>query len=61
MLNRLIPHVYTIYCTQNLTYLSHSGQIDPAQALVGEIMGVTAFFIMERGGDYPGSESQERP
>jgi DegV family protein with EDD domain len=49
MLNKLIPHVYTIYCTQSLTYLSHSGQIDPAQALVGEIMGVTAFFIMERG------------
>jgi len=49
MLNWLIPHVYTIYCTQSLTYLSHSGQIDPAQALVGEIMGVTAFFIMEHG------------
>ena len=49
MLNWLIPHVYTIYCTQSLTYLSHSGQIDPAQSLVGEIMGVTAFFIMEHG------------
>ncbi len=49
MLNWLIPHVYTIYCTQSLTYLSHSRQIDPAQALVGEIMGVTAFFIMEHG------------
>lgn len=49
MLNWLIPHIYTIYCTQSLTYLSYSGQVDPAQAIVGELMGITAFFIMERG------------
>ena len=49
MLNWLIPRVYTIYCTQSLTYLCHSGQLDRAQALVGEMMGVTAFFLMENG------------
>jgi DegV family protein with EDD domain len=53
MLNRLIPRVYTIYCTQSLTYLSHSGQLDQAQALVGEMMGVTAFFLMEHGSLIP--------
>jgi DegV family protein with EDD domain len=49
MLNWLIPRVYTIYCTQSLTYLSHSGQLDLSQALVAEMMGVTAFFLMEHG------------
>jgi fatty acid-binding protein DegV len=49
----LIPRVYTIYCTQSLTYLSHSGQLDQAQALVGEMMGVTAFFLMEHGSLIP--------
>jgi DegV family protein with EDD domain len=53
MLNGLIPRVYTIYCTQSLTYLSHSGQLDHAQALVGEMMGVTAFFLMEHGSLIP--------
>ncbi len=53
MLNWLIPRVYTIYCTQSLTYLSHSGQLDQAQALVGEMMGVTAFFLMEHGSLIP--------
>jgi DegV family protein with EDD domain len=53
LVNALIPRVYTIYCTQSLTYLSHSGQLDQAQALVGEMMGVTAFFLMEHGSLIP--------
>jgi DegV family protein with EDD domain len=53
LVNWLIPRVYTIYCTQSLTYLSHSGQLDRAQALVGEMMGVTAFFLMEHGSLIP--------
>ena len=52
-LNGWIPRVYTIYCTQSLTYLSHSGQLDRAQGLVGEMMGVTAFFLMEHGSLIP--------
>ena len=53
LLNGWLPRVYTIYCTQSLTYLSHSGQLDRAQGLVGEMMGVTAFFLMEHGSLIP--------
>ncbi len=53
LLNGWIPRVYTIYCTQSLTYLSHSGQLDRAQGLVGEMMGMTAFFLMEHGSLIP--------
>ncbi len=45
----LIPHVYTVFCVQSLSYLYHSGHLDPAQALVGEMLGITPFFIMESG------------
>jgi len=53
LLNRLIPRVYTIYCTQSLTYLYQSGQLDPAQSVVGEMLGLTAFFALENGGLIP--------
>jgi len=53
LLNRLIPRVYTIYCTQSLTYLYQSGQLDAAQAVVGEMLGLTAFFALENGGVIP--------
>jgi fatty acid kinase fatty acid binding subunit len=49
LLHGQIPHIYTIFCTQSLTYLYYSGQLDPAQALVGELLGVTPFFVMEYG------------
>lgn len=44
-----IGHVYTLFCVYNLTYLSHSGQLDPAQALVGEMLGLISFFLLENG------------
>ena len=53
LLNRLIPRIYTIYCTQSLTYLYQSGQLDTAQSVVGEILGLTAFFALENGGLIP--------
>jgi len=52
-LNRLIPRVYTIYCTQSLSYLHQSGQLDAAQATVGEMLGLMAFFALENGGLIP--------
>jgi DegV family protein with EDD domain len=45
----LISHVYTVFCLQSLSYLANSGQIDPAQAMIGEMLGVIPFFIMEGG------------
>jgi fatty acid-binding protein DegV len=45
----LIPRIYTVFCLQSLSYLAHSGLIDPAQAVVGELLGITPFFILENG------------
>jgi DegV family protein with EDD domain len=53
LMNRLIPRIYTIYCTQSLSYLYQSGQLDAAQATVGEMLGITAFFALENGGVIP--------
>lgn len=49
MLHGLIPRIYAIYCTQSLTYLCNSGHLDPGQALVGEMLGITPFFTLENG------------
>ena len=34
---------------QSLSYLHLSGLLDPAQALVGEMLGVTPIFLLEEG------------
>jgi DegV family protein with EDD domain len=45
----LAPHVYTVFCLHNLSYLSRAGFIDPAQAVVGEMLDVVPFFTLENG------------
>jgi DegV family protein with EDD domain len=45
----IIPRIYSIFCVQSLTYLYRSGHLDPAQAIVGEMLGVTPFYILENG------------
>jgi len=45
----LAPHVYTVFCLHNLSYLSKAGFIDPAQAVVGEMLDVVPFCILENG------------
>jgi len=49
LIRGLVPRVYTVFCLQSLTYLYHSGHLDPAQAIIGEMLGVTPFFILENG------------
>lgn len=49
LLRHLIPHVYAVFCIQNLTYLSNGGHIDPAQAVVGEMLGVSPILLLEGG------------
>jgi DegV family protein with EDD domain len=45
----LISHVYTVFCLQSFSYLANSGQLDPAQAMIGEMLGIIPFYIMEGG------------
>jgi DegV family protein with EDD domain len=48
-----VSRVYSIYCVQSLTYLSQAGHLDIAQAVVGEMLGVLALFILENGNLVP--------
>ncbi|MFQ5615814.1 MAG: DegV family protein [Anaerolineales bacterium] len=45
----VIPRIYSVFCVRGLTYLQRTGHLSPAQALVGEMLGVTPFFVMDRG------------
>lgn len=45
----LIPHIYTLFCVQNLSYLAQAGKLDPAQAVVGEMLGLLPFLTLENG------------
>lgn len=45
----LVPHIYTVFCLQSLQYLAQSGHLDPAQAAIGEMLGVIPFYVMDGG------------
>lgn len=48
-LRKLIPHIYTLLCTPNLSYLHLGGFIDYAQAVVGEMSSLLPIFTLEEG------------
>lgn len=45
----MINHIYSVFCLPDLSYLYRSGQLDPAQAIVGEMLGIIPFFTLENG------------
>jgi DegV family protein with EDD domain len=45
----MINHIYSVFCLPDLYNLYLSGQIDPAQAIVGQMLGVIPFFTLENG------------
>jgi DegV family protein with EDD domain len=45
----MVKHIYSVFCLPDLSYLSRAGLIDPAQAFVGEMLGVIPFFTLENG------------
>lgn len=49
ILQKLIRHIYAIFCLPDLKYLHQTGILDPAQAIVGEMLSITPFFILESG------------
>ncbi|MHC1741263.1 MAG: DegV family protein [Anaerolineaceae bacterium] len=44
-----IPHIYSLFCTPNLSYLHSSGVLDIGQSTVGEMMNLYPLFVMEEG------------
>jgi DegV family protein with EDD domain len=48
-IRNVIPKIYAIFCVKNLSFLYFSGLIDPAQAVIGEMLGITPCLLMENG------------
>lgn len=42
-----IPHIYALFCTSGLSYLTDAHLIDPAQALVGEMLNFLTVYTLE--------------
>jgi DegV family protein with EDD domain len=49
LVRSLVPHIYSVFCTPGLSYLAQSGFVDPAQAMVGEYLGLFPLFTLEEG------------
>lgn len=52
-LRRIRNSFYTVIAVRSLSYLHESRLLDPAQALVGELLGLTPLFLLEDGGLLP--------
>lgn len=48
-LREAIPHIYTLLCTPNFSYLHKSGFVDIGQAVSGEYLGFLPIFTLEDG------------
>jgi DegV family protein with EDD domain len=44
-----IPHVYTLFCLPNLSYLADANFLSPAQAAIGEMLEMLPIFSLEDG------------
>jgi fatty acid kinase fatty acid binding subunit len=45
----MVNHIYSVFCLPDLSHLYRAELIDPAQAVVGEMLGVIPFFTLENG------------
>ncbi len=48
-IREIVPHIYTLLCLPNLSYLPCLGILDPAQAIIGEMMELFPIFSLEDG------------
>lgn len=49
----LISRVYVLLCLHDLSHLSQGGYLDPAQAIVGEMLGIVPLYLLEYGRLFP--------
>jgi DegV family protein with EDD domain len=49
LIRGLTRRIYAVFCLPDLSYLARSGQLDPAQAVVGEMLGLLPLFNLENG------------
>ena len=48
-LRRMIPRIYTLFCLPNLSHLAAANLLSPAQAVVGEMLGLLPIYSLEDG------------
>lgn len=48
-IRQLIPHIYTLFCTPSLRYLSNIGILNFSQAVIGEILSMYPIYSLEDG------------
>ncbi len=48
-LRERVPHIYTLVCAPNLSYLNTAGYIDEGQSIVSEIQSLLPIFGLEEG------------
>jgi DegV family protein with EDD domain len=44
-----IPHIFTLFCIPGLAHLASVGYLSPAQAIVGDMLGLFPIFMLEEG------------
>ncbi len=49
LMRGMIPHIYGVFFTEDLEYLEHAGRIGRAQSLLGSMLGIKPFLIIEEG------------
>jgi len=49
LIRGLVSHIYSVFCIPDLSHLYRAGLMDPAQAIVGEMLEVIPFFTLENG------------
>ena len=49
LIRGMVNHIYSVFCIPDLSHLCRAGLLDPAQAIVGEMLGVIPFFTLENG------------
>ena len=49
LIRGMVNHIYSVFCIPDLSHLYRAGLIDPAQAIVGEMLGIIPFFTLENG------------
>ena len=45
----VIPHIYGAFITQDLQHMARTGTLHPAQAVLGDVLGVIPFLSVEEG------------
>ena len=48
-LRLVIPHIYTLFCTPNLSYLNSTKILDKGQSIIGEMLSLYPLFVFEEG------------